>query len=122
MRAVIRRFHSPDVDDLESFKPSEPDRFAFLLQILVGPENDQGEESFDVLICTPRWMLEKYSENDVVPGRHMIIVFKYDYERLTDFLRKQVAEVVGETWSDVAQGLSRLGRWEFEDYVPADND
>ena len=118
MRAVIRRLHSPDIDDLEGYQPSEPDRFSFLLQILAGPENGHGEESFDLLVCTPRWILEKHSPDDIVLGRHMMIVFKYDYQNLRDFLCRKVEEVSGETWNDVAQGLSRLGRWEFEDYIP----
>jgi hypothetical protein len=117
MHAVIRRLHSPDIDDLEGYQPSEPDRFSFLLQILAGPENGEGEESFDVVVCTPRWILENHSRDDIVLGRHMMIVFRYDYHNLRDFLTKKVAQISGETWNDVAQGLSRVGRWEFEDYV-----
>ena len=119
MHAAIRRFHSPDIHDLEGYQPPEQDRFGFLLQILAGPENDQGEESFDVFVCTPRWILENYSHDDIVSGSHMMIMFKYDYQKLCDFLHKKVSEVSGEAWIDVARGIGRLGRWEFEDYTPA---
>ena len=119
MRAVIRGLHSPDIYDLKNYRPSTPDRFGFLLQILIGPENGPGDESFDVFVCTPRWILEEHSGEDVIVGRHMLIVFKYDYERLENFLRGKVAEVAGETWMDLGQRLARIGHWEFEDYAPA---
>jgi hypothetical protein len=119
MRAVLRRLHSPDVDDLATYRPSEPDKFGFFLQILVGPVESDGEESFDVVVCTPLWLLERHSREDIISGRHMIIVLEYDYRRLMNFLEKRVAEAVGNDWTDVARHLSSLGRWEFEDYVPA---
>jgi|ERR1044071_1200900 hypothetical protein len=119
MRAAIRRLHSPDIDDLARYQPTEPDRFGFLLQIFVGPENGPGEESFDVVVCTPLWILDRYSREEIVEGRHMLVVFEYNYRRLEEFINAKVAHAVGATWEDVAMLLSRLGRWEFEDYVPA---
>jgi Immunity protein 8 len=62
-----------------SFQPTEIDNFGFLLQILVGPEEGIGEESFDVMVCTPRWLIENHSPEDIVSGRHMLIMFRYDY-------------------------------------------
>lgn len=117
MRAAIRRLHSPDIDDLAHYHPPEPDRFGFLLQILVGPENGPGEESFDVEVCTPLWLLERHSPEDILEGRHTLIVFEYDYNRLEEYVRKKVAKAVGATWDEVAGQLSRFGRWEFEDYA-----
>jgi hypothetical protein len=49
----------------------------------------------------------------------MIIILEYDYQHLTDFLQEKIAEAAGREWADVAQQLGRLGRWEFEDYMPA---
>jgi hypothetical protein len=116
MRAVIRYFHSPDIDNLETYQPTYPDRFGFLLQMFIGPDDGPGQESFDVIVCTPRWLSETYADDQIVLGRHMIIVFHYDFARLKSFLERQVSEPVGETWNDLAQYLTRLGRWEFEDY------
>jgi hypothetical protein len=116
MRAFLRRLHSPDVEDLESYRPERPDEFGFLLQIFAGPEDGQGEESFDVVVCTPRWLERKHGRQDVVVGRHHLIVFEYDYDRLVKVIELYCESSEGKSWRDVAQKLSRLGKWEFEDY------
>jgi Immunity protein 8 len=116
MHAILRRLHSPDIDNLPDYSPPEPDRFSFLLQIIVGPETGPGEESFDVVVCTPKWLLNAYSHDDIVVGRHMLIVFNYDYARLVKFIDSKVVEATGAKWDSVAHQLCRLGRWEFEDY------
>jgi hypothetical protein len=116
MRATIRRLHSPDIDDLVRYRPTEPDCFGFLLQILAGPENSPGEESFDVLVCSPRWIAETHSPDDIIEGRHLLILLEYDFDRLERFLHMRIAEASGESWEDVAEKLSRFGRWEFENY------
>jgi len=118
MHAVLRRLHSPDVHDLERHIPDEPDSFSFLLQILVGPSDGPGEESFDVIVCTPRWLLENHSVDEIVMGKDRLIVFKYDYLHMKEFLTKVVNRIEGATWEDVVNRIGRLGRWEFEDYTP----
>ena len=64
-------------------------------------------------------MLKKYSEDDVILGRHKIIVFKYDWPRLKSYIEKYVAEHgSGENWDEIGTRLARFGHWEFEDYKP----
>lgn len=118
MRPALRLLQSPDIADLVNYRPPDGGRFGFLLRILVGPENGPGDESFDVLVCTPLWLLERHSRDEIIEGRHMLIMFEYDYPRLEEFVRAKVVDAAGSTWEDVAVRLSRFGRWEFEDYVP----
>ncbi len=116
MKATIRRFHSPDVEDLNSWSPRTPACFGFLLQVLVGPQDAEGEESFDFIVCTPDWLKERHGDEAVVLGRHYILLFKYDF----DLVRKAITEIVekaaGNNWREVASKIARYGRWEFEDY------
>ena len=121
MRAVLRRLHSPDVYDLATFTPSERDNFAFLLQILVGPDTGPGEESFDVFVCTPRWLQGNHSDEEIIVGMHKLIMFSYSYERLYRFMQEKVSQARGSNWQEVAGRLARLGRWEFEDYIRGRN-
>jgi hypothetical protein len=115
MHAELRRLHSPDIDDLEEYKPADSDCFGFLLQVMIGPAGGEGEESFDVLVCTPEW-LKRTSTKEFILGRHHLIVFRYDYKSLVSYIAPYAEECSGKTWQEVAQQLSRFGKWEFEDY------
>jgi hypothetical protein len=118
MRAELRRLHSPDVLDLVRYAPKTGEDFGFLLQILVGPSGGEGEESFDIMVCTLGWLKQTHEPSDIVIGRHYLFVFEYDYGRLNGYLEQYCANCSGESWLDVAQQLGRLGKWEFEDYRP----
>ncbi|MGO9932609.1 MAG: Imm8 family immunity protein [Steroidobacteraceae bacterium] len=52
----------PDAPDLEAFAPQDSRSWCILLQALFGPEHGEGEESFDVLVCTRQWLSEKLWE------------------------------------------------------------
>ncbi|MFO0404784.1 MAG: immunity 8 family protein [Labrys sp. (in: a-proteobacteria)] len=118
IHAVLRRLHSPDVDDLEAFSPSVPDHFGILVQALFGPEGVEGEESFDFLVCTPAWLAEKARRVGVVSGRYHLIVHAFDLPQLRAFLDGCAKSASGKSWKVVAAKLARIGQWEFEDYVP----
>lgn len=119
MKAELKRVHSPDIYDLKQFVPDHPDRFGFLLQAMIGPKGTDGEESFDILVCTPKWLEDKYDLEDVIIGRHHFIVLNYDYKKIISTIEKYLMHCAGSDWNEVATKVSRLGRWEFEDYVPS---
>jgi Immunity protein 8 len=119
MKARVKGLHSPDVPDLTRHVPAVRDDFAFLLQILAGPAEADGEESFDVFVCTPTWLRNNHQPTDIVMGRHKLIVFEYDYGRLWTFITSVIESCEGATWQELAERIGRLGKWEFEDYQAA---
>lgn len=118
MRAELKRIHSPDTFDVAAFEPKDSECFALLFQLMIGPSGTEGEESFDVIVCTPQWLQQQYGPSNVVVGMHHLIVFQYDFERIRRRIERFIASCEGESWEGLARQLSRLGRWEFEDYVP----
>ncbi|WP_419650361.1 Imm8 family immunity protein, partial [Thiolapillus sp.] len=44
------------------------------LSVITRPEGKEGEESFDIEVCTPRWLEETYGIDEVVICRHHLIV------------------------------------------------
>lgn len=117
MNAELKRLHSPDIYDLENYQPEDPEKFGFLLQAMVGPEGKEGEESFDIEVCTPRWLEETHGISDVIIGRHHLIVREYNYPRIVATIKDFLRCCSGERWNEVAEKVSRLGKWEFEDYT-----
>lgn len=118
MKPVIKAILSPDIEDLADYLPEEADNFGFLLQLLIGPENEQGMESFQVMVCTPKWFAGRYANDSFVLGRYHLMVFKYDYDALIGFITLNVANSRGENWQEIGNKLSRFAYWEFEDYIP----
>lgn len=117
-RAVLRRLHSPDAPDFAAFSPADPTCFCILIQAMFGPADGEGEESFDVLVCTPTWLNREIEKKGIVDGRHHLIVLNFDLEQIRSYLVEYAATCAGENWQDVAIKLSRIGKWEFEDYAP----
>jgi hypothetical protein len=84
--------------------------------MLVGPDSEPGEESFDLTVCTPKWLVTRTSDNLPLVGRHHLIVNTYDWPLVERFLRHLISLIEAPTWPEVATKISRLGHWEFEDY------
>jgi len=116
MKAKVKGIHSPDIFDLASYIPNDAEKFSLLLQIMVGPADSDGEESFDIEVCTPQWLIETYQKNDVLIGRHYLIVFEYNYDRIISRIVSYISSCEGKTWHELAEKIGRLGLWEFEDY------
>lgn len=118
MQAVLKGLHSTDIADVESYQPEREDNFGFALRAMVGMTGETGEESFDITVCTPKWLLERHGDSEILLGLHKLIVFKYEYAAIRKFIEKYLMRCSGDTWGEVAQKVSLLGQWEFEGYRP----
>ena len=117
MRAELRFLFSPDADPLSEYRP-EGD-FGILVQAMIGPAGGKGHESFDFVLCTIAWFEREHLQIAApVSGRHFLFVRVFDYATLEKFVGDYSAACEGATWDEVADKLSRLGHWEFEDYRP----
>lgn len=117
MRAAVRVIYSSDVD-VASYVPEDPENAGVWVRLVIGPNDGPGEESFDVLVCTPLWLRGVVVKGGPRVGRHHLIVDPFDLREACDFLRRRVESVEGADWSSIAERLGRLGYWEFEDYSP----
>jgi hypothetical protein len=71
-----------------------------------------------VQVCSPEWLAARCANEQFVDGRHTVVTTLdvYSEAGLRSFLLRRVENVNGATWKDVAEKVSRLGFWEFEDY------
>jgi hypothetical protein len=115
MKAELKRLHSPDADDLRSFVPPDLERFVVLVQAMIGPADDDSSESFDIVVCSVEWVRQQAAKGPVV-GLHHLIVASFDYEAIAGAVRRFCEKCEGANWQEVAAKVSRLGRWEFDDY------
>jgi hypothetical protein len=114
MRARLKALRSDEIADLARWTPPVPDAFAVPLVLEVGPLGLRGRERFEVLVVTPAWLLERHGRRGIVPGRGLLVVFEWSYERVRAWLARQVEGCTGRTWPDVARKVSRIATWEGE--------
>lgn len=112
MQAKVKHIHSPDVYNLEDFAPSGP--FCILIQIMVGPQGGNAEESFSVQVCNVEWITEKANVAHVFFAYDMLIVENYSYRLIESCILKRFESIHGNSWSEIALKLSKLAAWEFE--------
>jgi len=116
IRAHLRYLYSPDLEDLDQNSPPDPECFGILVQAFIGPHNGPGEESFDFMVCTLRWLATQVHDGEYLLGRHYLFLTRYDYAVLKRAIVHVCDLAEGETWQEVAERLARYGQWEFEDY------
>jgi hypothetical protein len=117
MKATVRHLHSPDVD-LDNFVPDDPEDVGVLIQVLAGPVDGPGEESFDIMLCTPNWLKSWVRSHGPTIGRHHLIVERYDFSRIREYIVTAIEAEEGATWQELGLRIGRIGKWEFEDYRP----
>ena len=118
MRANLR---SLELDPHPAELPADPSDFHLLARMIVGPSDAPGEESFDVVVCSPEWMAQACRQfGGIYDARHHIVVDAeaFDQRVLRTWLEARVQKVQADTWSEIGERIGRLGHWEFEDYQP----
>ena len=92
MRAVLK---SLDLDPDPSSLPDSPAEFSLRAQMMVGPTDAAGEESFELTVCTPQWLAALVARDGIYDARHYVIVDFETFDRTTlhSWLTKRVEAV-----------------------------
>lgn len=119
MKAEIKSWYSTEID-VTTYQSQGPSNDAVWVRILCGPVGQPGEESFDILVCTPDSLKRKLEESgSPLIGRHTLLQERLDLSvayDFIDFIDDFVDSCDGKDWTEIAEKISRLGKWEFEDY------
>jgi Immunity protein 8 len=116
VRARLLRLHVPDAESLKEYVPEDPEAFGLLVQAMVGPDDGPGEESFDFVVCTPRWFDARPFDKGFAWPRHHLFLKRWDYATVERAIGDVVGHAEGADWSSVANQIARYGCWEFDDY------
>ena len=115
MRAELKRL---DLEPDPSSVSSDPAVFAVTALMLVGPEDGPGEETYELTVCTPEWLAKAARRaRGIYEPRHHVVVNLETFEResLQAWLAYRVQGCEADTWSEVAERVSRFAYWEFEE-------
>ena len=122
VRATVTNLFSVDIPvPLTEYKPEDPGNFSLLVRALVGPYPGEGEESFDIVVCTPAWIDSACEKHGFVVGLHHVVVSGYEWAFIEQTLIKLIETCSGSSWNEVARKLAKIGQWEFDSYYKLTN-
>jgi len=103
----ILNIHSRDLDP--PAMPPDPFDCEIHFQIVVGPKDEPGEESFSFVVITPARLA-----HDPEPswGRGKMILPAFDWTATIQGIAQLLAECARPTWNEAVQELSRSMIWE----------
>lgn len=117
MKAILRGLWVDSADySLENYQPEEKDSFILLVNLKIGPEDEEGTDYFQLNVCTPEWLCKHHWLPELM--RHTLLVRKYDLDEITKTITDYIDQCEGQDWMEIAQKLSRVFAWEYEDYQP----
>ena len=105
-----------DGEPLESLVVENPAEVGEWIRVLAGPQGAAGEESFDLLVCTPTWLAREVAESGPQVGRHRLIIDTWNAANVKRVVAEFFEREVADDWLGLAPKLARIGHWEFEDY------
>lgn len=103
-------------DSFKNYWPTDPVNFGCWIRTMIGPNDQDGAEAFDILVCTPVWLQNELVSNKALSDKGMIIVEEYDYDEILSYVEKKVITCNDSYWSKTAIKLSHFSLWEYEDY------
>ena len=128
----VLAFGDGQADDrsLDGYRPADPEHFGFDAQIFIGDASDDWSDSFDLLVCTPSWMIEwidagrwdrftgaglRVVPKSVAVGNGMWFMLRWDKDEFERTLRTVCEEFSpGPDWGSVASRIGRLIPWEYD--------
>jgi hypothetical protein len=115
MKAILKKISNDDYE-LDKYWPEDEKVFSLRLLLRIGSEDSVGADNFDLFICTPEWLCKHRWLPELM--RHTLLVRKYDLGEIKKTITDYIDQCEGEDWMEIAQKLSRVFAWEYEDYQP----
>jgi len=122
VQAELRGFYSPDIAELESYRPEDGQSFNISITAFIGPADGPGEEMFQFTVCTAEWMHANPPPKGFQFMRSTILLSRWDYSTLERALTDLCAHTSADDWPTLAMRLSRYGHWEYEDYTEGERE
>jgi hypothetical protein len=115
MKAEVKAVSSPDVEVPDTASAARA-RDSVLLQLYVGPAGEPGHESFEVLLVTTAWLVNRLAEQEGVFGAATYFMEEIDVAAALSVLAGRIASMEGDTWEDLGRRIGSFAHWEFDDY------
>ncbi|MGY2134870.1 Imm8 family immunity protein [Hymenobacter sp. HD11105] len=119
MKAIVKGYDRSQVDDLSTYEADTPLVFSYSLTFSIGPVGKEGADYFTVIVASAGYLQSLYSDEAVSFLRHTILARDYNVQQVVALMEKYVNCLEADSWEKLANQLSQVAQWEFEDYQPA---
>lgn len=109
-KATLHSLFSPDLNDPQIDKPTDPENFMVRIQALIGIE---GDDTFVFYVCTPKYLSDMLAKEKYVLGIHYLIVPHYDFDLIKNAINEIVKKAPDGEWKTQAEYIAQYGEWEF---------
>ncbi|MFD2784145.1 immunity 8 family protein [Hymenobacter rubripertinctus] len=116
MKAIVKGYDRSEVDDHSTYEPDAPLVFAYTLTFSIGPIGEKGADYFDVFVASAGYLQILFPDEAASFLRHTILARDYNVKQVVALMEKYVNSLEEDTWEMLADKLSRVAHWEFEDY------
>lgn len=116
MKLIIRSVSTWTCSNIRVWEPVDSECVALTIDLEIGCENRKnGTERFSIGIATPKGLSTLAVEDGIIAQRAALVMNKYDYDDLWNWLVKTVKSCEADTWNE-SVGLLRLYfDWEYDD-------
>ena len=116
MKAEIKAYERTDNEDLSSYEPEDKQVFGFTLLFSIGIKGQKGADYFEVDVASPGFLEHLLPQPFFL--RHTVLATYYNIPTTVALMTQYVEALEEESWEQLASKISRVARWQFEDYQP----
>lgn len=114
MKARIKRIICADIENLDSWRPADPDDVAIPIEMEIGPDDDDGADLFQALVAN-KTGFRRYRQ--AVPGPvacPRLFVLRFDWPAVKQRIESIVEECSGPDWPSIVRQWRTYFLWEYD--------
>lgn len=115
-KLIIRSASAAGHPNIRTWQPADPTNFAEFVTLAIGFSSKQGTDDFSIRVATPTGLAELPSNDGIIATRPLLIVSRYEYSELWQWLEATVTMCSSGTWPECVERLRRYFNWEYDDY------
>lgn len=109
--------HSLSIDghrNIRTWEPADPLKVAEGVTLEIGPRGKKNVDIFWIEVATPRGLEELEAKDGIIAHRPLVVLERYDYHLLWDWVMKTVSSCEAQSWNDCLSRLRRFFGWEYD--------
>lgn len=114
MKLVIRSVWTWDHANIRTWTPFCAEDVAETINIDIGPKTSKGANTFSIRVATPKGLSRLDVRDGIIAIRPLLIIEKYDYQDLWNWLTKTVASCESDTWNASIDKLRMYFDYEYD--------